>query len=77
METNNFLCYRMVINSFKSYYVVWKRKKKKIGDTYDKVFKSYYVVWKLVVGKIFIAITNRFKSYYVVWKHQNGSSNRR
>ena len=31
---------------FKSYYVVWKRKKKVTKKKQKYSFKSYYVVWK-------------------------------
>ena len=31
---------------FKSYYVVWKRKKEDDVDVQKIMFKSYYVVWK-------------------------------
>ena len=56
---------------FKSYYVVWKQKDKKIIEIMWKLFKSYYVVWKPYEIKRMEGII-LFKSYYVVWKPFEG-----
>ena len=46
METLFFTFPEHKIKMFKSYYVVWKRGKKKTCIYIEVRFKSYYVVWK-------------------------------
>ena len=48
METSNIYDCPKVKTQFKSYYVVWKRKKEDDVDIQKIMFKSYYVVWKLL-----------------------------
>ena len=58
----------LLIIQFKSYYVVWKHKKRYRLHFYLRGFKSYYVVWKHTNRDRVSPEKNRFKSYYVVWK---------
>ena len=47
METSAEIKEKKKVREFKSYYVVWKRKHRKIFLGQCDKFKSYYVVWKL------------------------------
>ena len=57
--------------SFKSYYVVWKRRSWIWNTMSLSVFKSYYVVWKQEDEENKKDKQTKFKSYYVVWKLRN------
>ena len=51
METILFRNFERLINLFKSYYVVWKRRGCGHRYIHRHEFKSYYVVWKQGLGK--------------------------
>ena len=46
METVFFVSYLLNIYAFKSYYVVWKHRRRHASERKLSRFKSYYVVWK-------------------------------